>query len=365
MSSKPSTARNTGGNAGNGRITIRDVALHAAVNPSTVSRALNPSTRHLIGDEVVRRVMASAKALGYRQNKLAAALRGGQSHVIGVCLPDIENPVFPPIIRGIEEQMSAEGYGVLIANVAGSAKDQEKLLEQMLERRVDGLILATAVRQDPLVRRTLLQRTPVVLVNRALEAGQVPEVVNDDLLSLQLAVDHLVALGHKQIAHLAGPSRLATGHARVVGFEIAMKQHGLDPDVIVEATEFTREAGRQACEALLRQHKGVTAIVAGNDLIALGCYDTFAEANIRCPADISLVGHNDMPLFDMLSPPLTTIRIQHREMGRHAARLLLNMINTPDSPPLRITLPPQLILRGSTDVPRKVKAGVQHRTTQR
>jgi LacI family transcriptional regulator len=350
---------------GSGRITIRDVALHAAVNPSTVSRALNPSTRHLIGDEVVRRVMASAKALGYRQNKLAAALRGGQSHVVGVCLPDIENPVFPPIVRGIEEEMSANGYGVLIANVVGTAKEQERLLERMLERRVDGLILATAVREDPLLRRTLLQRTPVVLVNRALENGQVPEVVNDDLLSLQLAVDHLVALRHSKIAHLAGPSRLATGHARTIGFEIAMKRHGLNATAIVEATEFTREAGRLACEALLVAHRDLTAIIAGNDLLALGCYDVFSESSIDCPADISLIGHNDMPLFDMLHPPLTTVRIQHREMGRHAARLLLNMIAAPDSAPWRIALPPQLIVRGSTAAPRKSRSTSTQRTMQR
>jgi LacI family transcriptional regulator len=346
-------------------ITIQDVALHAAVHPSTVSRALNPATRHLIGDEVVRRVMESAKALGYRQNKLAAALRGGQSHVIGVCLPDIENPVFPPIVRGIEEEMSAEGYGVLIANVTGTMKEQERMLEQMLERRVDGLILATAARHDPLVRSTLLQRMPVVLVNRSLEGGQVAEVVNDDLLSMQLTVDHLVALGHEHIAHLAGPSRLGTGHARILGFEIAMKHHDLNPNVVIEATEFTREAGRLACEQLLARHKDVTAIVAGNDLIALGCYDVFAAASISCPADISLIGHNDMPLLDMLHPPLTTVRIQHREMGRHAARLLLNVINAPTSPPLRITLPPQLIVRGSTAAPRKAKSGARQRTAQR
>jgi LacI family transcriptional regulator len=356
---KPPTDR------GAGRITIRDVALHAAVNPSTVSRALNPNTRHLIGDEVVRRVMASAKALGYRQNKLAAALRGGQSQVIGVCVPDIENPLFPPIVRGIEETMSASGYGVLVAHVAGTVQEQERTLEQMLERRVDGLILATALRDDPLVRRIQLQRVPVVLINRALEAGQVTAVVNDDFLSLQLAVDHLVALGHAHIAHLAGPSQMATGHARIVGFEIAMKRHGLKPDVVVEASEFTREAGRAACEQLLARHKRVTAIVAGNDLIALGCYDVFAESSLNCPADISLVGHNDMPLLDMLSPPLTTVRIQHREMGRHAARLLLDMIAAPDSQPLRITLPPQLILRGSTGEPRKTKGAAPVRSAQR
>ena len=356
--SKSSDAR------GAARVTIRDVAVHAAVNASTVSRALNPETRHLIGDEVVRRVMASAKALGYRQNKLASALRGGRSRVVGVCLPDIENPVFPPIVRGIEEELSAEGYGVLIANVAGTAKDQERMLEQMLERRVDGLVLATATRHDPLVRRCILDRVPLVLVNRAEESGQASEVVNDDFLSMRLAVDHLAALGHERIAHLAGPALAATGQSRILGFEMAMKRHRLNADLLIEAAEFTREAGRTACEQLIDKKKGITAIIAGNDLIALGCYDVFAARSIRCPDEISLIGHNDMPLVDMLHPPLTTLRIQHRDMGRHAARLLLDMIATPDSAPLRIMLPPQLMERGSTASPPKVTAGTARRTAR-
>ncbi|WP_231973181.1 LacI family DNA-binding transcriptional regulator [Ralstonia insidiosa] len=338
---------------GSGRVTIREVALHASVNASTVSRALNPATRHLIGDEVVRRVLASAKALGYRQNKLASALRHGQSRVIGICLPDIENPVFPPIICGIEEELTADGYGVLIANTTGTAKDQERVLEQMLARRVDGLVLATAARHDPLVRRCMLDGMPVVLVNRAEEGGQVPEVVNDDFLSMKLAVDHLVKLGHRHIAHLAGPAHLATGFSRIQGFQMATQQHQLSGAAIVESAEFTREAGREACNQLLKRHKNVTAIVAGNDLIALGCYDTFNAQHIKCPGDISLIGHNDMPLLDMLHPPLTTLRIQHREMGRQAARLLMGMLTTPSAAALRIMLPPELIVRGSTAAPHK------------
>lgn len=331
---------------------MQEVALHASVNASTVSRALNPATRHLIGDEVVRKVMASAKALGYRQNQLASALRHGQSRVVGICLPDIENPVFPPIIRGIEEALAADGYGVLIANTAGTPKDQERVLEQMLARRVDGLVLATAARHDPLVRRCMLDGMPVVLVNRAEEGGQVPEVVNDDFLSMQLAVDHLVKLGHRHIAHLAGPSHLATGFSRIQGFQMAIQRHRLSGEAIVESTEFTREAGKHACAQLLREHKNITAIVAGNDLIALGCYDTFRERGIRCPEDISLIGHNDMPLVDMLHPPLTTLRIQHREMGRQAARLLLGMLASPSATALRIMLTPELMVRGSTAAPR-------------
>ncbi|MCG5078181.1 LacI family DNA-binding transcriptional regulator [Paraburkholderia tagetis] len=336
------------------RITIREVAAASAVNISTVSRVLNPATRHLIGDEVVHRVLAAAKSLGYRQNRLAAALRGGRSRVIGVCLPDIENPVFPPIVCGIEEALAAEGYGVLISNIAGKPKDQERLIEQMLERQVDGLVLATAARQDPLVQRCLRDGIAVVLVNRGIDCGQAPEVVNDDFLSMRLAVDHLVRLGHTRIAHLAGPARLATGLSRLQGFQIAAQQHGVTGSVVVEAAEFTREAGRAACEQLLDAHRDVTAIIAANDLIALGCYDVFAARRIACPGAISLIGHNDMLLVDMLNPPLTTLRIQHREMGRQAARLLLGRIATPDASPLRVTLPPELMIRGSTAAPRAI-----------
>lgn len=336
-----------------GSITIRDVAAHASVNASTVSRVLNPATRHLIGDEVVLRVLASAKVLGYRQNTVASALRGGKSKVIGVLLPDLENPVFPPMIRGIEAQLAAEGFAVLIANAAGTPKDQERVLEQMFSRQVDGLVLATATRQDSLVRRCILEGVPVVLVNRAEEGGHVPEVVNDDFLSMKLAVEHLVGLEHKRIAHISGPANLATGFSRILGFQVATQQYRLSDTPIVESTEFTREAGKVACLQLLKQNKKVTAIVAANDLIALGCYDALTDLGLSCPNDVSIIGHNDMPLVDMLNPPLTTVRIQHREMGRQAARLLLEKIASPGAAPIRITLPPELMVRLSTAAPKK------------
>ena len=334
------------------RVTIRDVAARAGVNMSTVSRALNPEARHLISDEAVIRVIDAAKDLGYRQNKLASALTRGRSQVVGGLLPDIDNPVFPPIIRGIEDRLAADGYAVLIANAAGTAADRERILEQMFGRQVDGLVVATASRDDQVVRRCILEHVPVVLVNRAEDHRLAPEVVNDDFYSMQLAVDHLVALGHRRIAHLAGPLNLATGHARWQGFQLAAQRNRLAPVHMVEATEYTREAGRIACTELLKRYRGTTAIVASNDLVALGCYDALASALLRCPQDVSLVGHNDIPLVDMVNPPMTTVRIQHREMGRQAAQLLLERIASPDAKPVRITLSPELIVRGSTGAPR-------------
>jgi LacI family transcriptional regulator len=334
------------------RVTIRDVAERAGVNMSTVSRALNPEARHLIGDEAVIRVIEAAKALGYRQNKLASALTRGRSQVIGVLLPDIENAVFPPIVRGLEERLAAAGYGVLIANAAGPAHERERVLEQMFGRQVDGLVVATASRDDQVVRRCILERVPVVLVNRAEEHRLAPEVVNDDFYSMHLAVDHLAGLGHRHLAHVAGPLSLATGFARWQGVQLAAQQHKLAALAMVEASEYTREAGRVACQELLKRHRATTAIVASNDLLALGCYDAIGAAGLQCPRDLSVVGHNDIPLVDMVHPPLTTLRIQHREMGRQAAQLLLERLRTPDARPLRVTLPPELIVRGSTAAPR-------------
>jgi LacI family transcriptional regulator len=335
-----------------GRVTIRDVATQAGVNMSTVSRALNPETRHLISDKAVIRVIEAAKALGYRQNKLASALTSGRSQVVGVLLPDIENAVFPPIVRGIEERLARNGYAVLIANAAGAAADREHILEQMFARQVDGLVVATASRDDQVVRRCILEQVPVVLVNRGEEHRLAPEVVNDDFYSMQLAVDHLVGLGHRRIAHVAGPLRLATGHARWQGFQMAAQRHRLHTVHMVESADYTREAGRVACTELLKRYRATTAVVASNDLVALGCYDAFAAAGLRCPQDISVIGHNDIPLVDMVVPPLTTLRIQHREMGRQAAQLLLERLAAPDARPVRITLSPELVVRGSTAVPR-------------
>ncbi|MHB8815478.1 MAG: LacI family DNA-binding transcriptional regulator [Steroidobacteraceae bacterium] len=334
------------------RVTARDVAERAGVDTSTVSRALNPETRHLISDKAVLRVIDAAKALGYRKNKMASALTHGRSQVIGVMLPDIENSVFPPIIRGLEERLTVDGYGVLIANAAGAPADHERVLEQMFEHQVDGLVVATARRDDQVVRRCILEHMPVVLVNRSDDHPQAPEVVNDDHYSMQLAVSHLVALGHKKIAHVAGPSQISTGFARLQGFQAAAQKHNVSANRVVECTEFTRNAGRVACAELLKRYRDTTAIVAANDLVALGCYDLLTADGLSCPRDISIVGHNDIPLVDMINPPLTTLRIQHREMGRRAAQLLLERLASPEAKPIRVTLSPELIVRSSTAAPR-------------
>jgi LacI family transcriptional regulator len=337
-------------------ITIADLAAHLGVHKSTVSRAMDPARRHLIGADLLQRVETAARELGYRPNRAAAALSTGRSKTIGVLLPDITNPVFPPILRGIEDALDAEGYFALLANTARREDAAQAAVERMLAQRVEGFVIATAVRDDPWLEGLRKSGAAIVLVNRTDGRGRLPAVVSDDMLGMRLAVDHLVALGHRRIAHLAGPSTLSTGLARRIGFEQALAAHGLEPAAIEACEAYAIAAGRDAMLRLLpsrgRRARGFTAVVAANDLIALGALQALRERGLAVPGDVSVIGHNDMPLLDQVSPPLSSVRIQHYEMGFRAARLLLDALRgSPGSADATVVLRPQLVVRASTAPP--------------
>jgi LacI family transcriptional regulator len=333
-----------------GRITIKDVAEAAGVHYSTVSRALNPRTRGLVADSLAERVEAAAARLGYRPDAMAASLRTGRSRLIGVVLPDVSNLVFAPILGGVEETLDSAGYRALVVEARSPEKVGE-IARELISRGVDGLILATVARDDATVGRLVAEGAPVVLVNRAESAGRAPSVVSDDAMGMRLAVDHLLDLGHRRIAHLGGPAALSTGFLRRQGFEAAMREAGQAPAAVALATAYEREAGHAAARALLDAAPDLTAIVAANDLLALGAYLALAERGLRCPADVSVVGHNDMPLMDMVDPPLTTVRIGHRDMGREAARLLVARIERAEAAVGSLILAPRLVVRASTARP--------------
>jgi LacI family transcriptional regulator len=331
------------------RATLRDVARIAGVHPGTVSRALNPETEALVRDETVRRVREVAAELGYRPNPLARGLKTNRSFTIGVIVPDIQNPLFPPIIRGIDDRLGEAGYTPLIANTDNDPARERVDFEAMRARQVDGIVTATARVDHELLDEIATTGIPLVLVNRRVEDGSLPSATADDHVGARLAVEHLVELGHTKIAHLAGPPDVSTGRRRHEGFAEGMREAGLDPGLVRVGRAFTEPEGARLCRELLDAGEPFTAIVAGNDLMALGCYDVFAERGIVCPRDVSVVGFNDMPFADRFSPPLTTIGIPHYEIGVAAADLLLERIQGREDGPAEIVLPARLIVRGSTD----------------
>ncbi len=331
--------------------TLSDIAIHAQVHKTTASRALDPVRRHMVSAEVVRRVEAAARTLNYRANRAASALRTGRTATVGILLPDITNPVFPPILRGIEQALAAEGFFALVADTSNQ-KSSEEAADRLLAQGVEGLIVATSSLRDPLVERLSQAKVKVVLVNRRDETGATPAVVSDDMLGMKLAVDHLVSIGHRNIAHLSGQAGLSTGALRKAGFEQAMRSHGLSTSLIEECEAYSCDAGEQGLLRLWRRAQGCTAIVAANDLIALGAIQALQAMGLDVPRDVSVVGHNDMPLVDRVSPPLTTVRILHYEMGFRAARLLLESLRDVPGTTSTVVLRPELIVRASSAPPK-------------
>jgi len=329
---------------------LADVARLAGVHASTASRALNPETRSMIRPGVVETVLAAAAKLGYRPHALAASLRTRRSSTVGVLIPDLTNPLFAAIVRGIEDALGAAGYTAILGNSDNEPARARTMLQRMRERRVDGMILATAQREDALIAECRADDVPLVLVNRTVDDHTVSAVVVDDAVGIALAVEHLVGLGHRAIAHLAGPQDLSTGRLRQRSFARAMAAAGLavDPKLVLVCRAMTEEEGRRQFGALLERGRSATAVLAGNDLIAMGCYDALGARGLSCPAAMSIVGYNDIRFVDRLSPPLTTVRIPQYDMGAEAARLLLARMRDAAAPVQTITLRPELVVRGST-----------------
>ena len=330
--------------------TLRDVAAAAGVHPATASRALNPGTRLLVSEETARRVTEAAERLGYRPNPVARSLRTRRSHTVGVLIPDLNNPLFPPIVRGLEDRLAEHGYVALIGNTDGDAARERMVFDQMRARHVDGFVMATATLHSDILNEATEAELPVVLMNRTAEGYPFSSVSVDNEQGVRAAVAHLTSLGHTRIGHIAGPQNVSTGAARLRGFEAGMAAHKLPvtDGQVVYASAFSLEEGVRCGRELLGARGDLTAVVAGNDMLAVGCYGALDELDLRCPEDVSVIGFNDMPFVDRLRPPLSTVRFPHYQLGTEAATLLVERIEAQDSPVKILFLAPELVARGST-----------------
>jgi LacI family transcriptional regulator len=354
----PPSRRPAGAPAAGARATLREVAQQAGVHPATASRALNEATRSLVAEETAARVLEAARLLAYRPNHLARGLKTRRSATIAVVLPDLTNPLFPPIVRGIEDLLGAEGYVALVANTDNDDERERRVFEEMRNRHVDGLIAATARRHHPVLLETAEAGIPLVLVNRVMDEHLCSSVSVDDASGIRDALAHLVSLGHRRIAHIAGPQELSTGQGRYQGYLDGMSEAGLPVDdvLVAFATSFSEEEGYRCSEELFGRRRRFTAVLAANDMLALGVVRSLAGRSLACPSDISLVGFNDMPFMDRVAPPLTTVHLPHYDVGQQAARLLLERIRDHEAPVEALLLPPSLVVRASTAPPRTARA---------
>lgn len=328
-------------------ITIDDIARAAGVHPATVSRALR-GVSGKVSPEKRAEIERIAREMGYQPNYVAASLRTKQTNIAAIVVPDLNNPVFGPIVQGLERTLRQHQMLCLIAQTPAAAVERRDLILALANRQVSGLLILAAESDDPMLEAAKARKLPVVLVNRGSGDRDYPSVVNDDRESVRLVLDHLASLGHRAIAHIAGPAASSTGRARREAFDDIARAMGLKSCTVVEAEAFTRTAGQEAAEKLLSHKTRPTAIFGANDLIALGALDVLNARGIKVPQEMSLVGHNDMPLVDLVNPPLTTVRIAVEQMSEHAAALFLETLGKPELAPSTRVLMPSLVVRKST-----------------
>lgn len=345
-------------------ITLKELSQLAGVHPSTVARVLQNDPRQRVSEELRARIMTLAREHQYRPNSVARSLRTKRSAVLGALIPDIANPFFGSVLRGMEDAAAARDYSIILANTDDLPTREANSLAMLRDRQVDGLLLATARRHDPAIERLVAERMPFVLVNRHTDPITPNAVVPDDYAGACAAIEHLLSLGHRRIAHITGSDEVSTAYLRRQGYLDTLQRHNAPVDSALLVTgSFREQGGYDAMRALLDLSDPPTAVFAVNDLAALGALHALADAGLRAPDDISVVGFNDMFHETYITPRLTTMRVPDRVMGARAVERLLAMILDgvwPDSP---LLLPATLVARESSGPPRAQRGAASRRHT--
>lgn len=306
--------------------TLKDVAKEAGVGVSTVSRFLNNDTTLVIGEDTKERILKAVKKLNYIPNASARALKMGKTSTFGLVIPDFNNPVYSQIITGIESVLNERGYHLMVVSL-GEKNKNRSYLNLVTEGRVDGLFLAATHLEDEDFKMLDSLNFPYVLINRLNERAKNYVVANDEEAAYK-AVNFLIENGHRRIVHLSGALSTDTGARRLKGYKKALEENGIpiDENLIAE-TEYTQESGYEAMESLLQKNLDFTAVFAGSIRTAFGAMAAIRKRGLKIPQDISIIGFHDIPLAEITYPPLTTVKINLKEMGKYAANMLLNMID--------------------------------------
>jgi len=334
--------------------TLRDVAGAAGVSIATVSRVLTgarssaPATRE--------RVLSAAAQLDYRPSGPARALKLRRSRTVGLLVTDIENPYFPEIVRAVEDAAHERGIAVLLCNATDDPQRELAYINLLLERRVDGIIVAAS--RVGSRHAALLERAPVpvVLVNSEAPRSSLPAITSDNRGGARQAAEHLINLGHRRIGHITAPRTNAAAAARLLGVRDALRRAALDPDQLAVAEGDGHVAGgERAMSELLERTPAPTAVVCYNDLTAIGAIRAVARTGRSVPEDISLIGFDDIELAQWTDPPLTTIAQPKQEMGAWAFARLAISEDGPrrDARTGTVRLPTSLVVRASTAPPRR------------
>ena len=327
------------------KITIADVAREAGVSSQTVSRVIN--NKGELKPETRRSVIEVIERLGYRPSSIARSLATNRTFTLGLSVPDIDNPFWPGIARGIEDVAWEQGYHVFLCNTTEDPKREAAVLQLLEDKRVDGVIVAGSRLPDERLQPLIEKHLAAVLVNRTLPGGAAGSVRVDVVHGAALAITHLLTRGRRRIAHLGGPPASQNSQGHISGYSSALLAAGIapDPELIRPGPPY-REGGLQAAKALLSARPDIDALYCYNDLVAIGAMQACAELGLRVPEDIAVVGYDDILMAGLVTPALTTLRISTHQLGAAAARMLFERING-RSEQSEVVMTPELVIRAS------------------
>lgn len=326
--------------------TIRDVARLAGVSVATVSRVINKTDS--VNPETAGQVLKAIEQLHYVPNAVARGLAGKKMGIIVLILPDILNPFFPALARGVEDVAHKKGLTVILGNSDDLGIKESSYIKVLREKYVDGFIFASNTIREEDVESLRNDRIPIVLLDRGLNTASCPVIRSNNREGAKLAVQHLIERGCQKIAHIYGPQEFITARERLLGYEeVASRLKGYSPSLMVSGN-FDMESGRKAVEQLLARHPDLDGIFAGNDLMAVGALKALHERGIRVPEQVKVCGFDGIGLTEITEPELTTVAQPVYEMGGLAARILLDEIESGVRENTLIELDVKLIPRKST-----------------
>jgi len=330
------------------RIKQEDIAKMLGLSVSQVSRAL--SDKGEVAPETRKQIRGLAKQLGYTPNIIARSLRSRTTMTLGIIQPNISNPFFSMLVRGIEDVAQKKNYSILVSNTYESMQTEEKLIKSMFDRGVDGLLMVP-VRAKHLNTELLLKNSvPVVILGRCTRDSGLHCVVVNDYQAGYMATEHLISRGHKRILYCSGPADMICSIDRLNGFRKALEDHGIPfSEDMVHTGGTSIHDGYESMKECLKQKPDFTAVFAFNDLVAYGCLHALKEHGYNAPRDYAIMGFDDSDLNVVLSPQLTSIHQPTHEMGKKAAELILNLIDSEESvEPRTIVFEPELRVRETT-----------------
>ena len=341
------------------KIDIRSVAAHAKVSIATVSRTINHVAT--VDPVLAARVWKAVHELNYFPNTQARALVSGRSRMLGLIVSEITNPFFPELIREFEQVAVAQGYELLIGSTDYDPRKMEDCARRMLERKVDGVAIMTFGFEDSLVERFADEDIPVALIDVAPNSARGTRLTVDYSAGIHQGIQHLAVLGHRKIGFISGPLHLHSAAARLAVFHDCLRATGITPDKqwIVEG-DHTLDGGRDAMNKILALKDWPTAILCSNDMTAIGVQHAVFEADLKVPADFSLIGFDDIHLAEYTIPPLTTVRMSCRELAQAAITSLLAHVQPGDAKPAALAqVTTKLIVRQTTGLPRNTMQDLQ------